>query len=342
MRGGDEPAVLRAWRSTSDAAADLIGGGRSAGMKRFDILAIGEPLGELNATRGEPGRYLFGHGGDTSNCAVAAARQGARVAYWTQLGADEPGRSFRALWTAEGVDHAAVATHPSAPTGLYFVSHGPGGHVFDYRRAGSAASLIGPAELPRALLADCRVLHSSGISLAISSSACDAVLEALALAREAGATIAFDTNLRLKLWPLPRARALIHAAAAMADILLPGIDDAAALLGTADPDAIVDRYLAMGPRIVALTLGAGGCLVATAAARLRLPAVPVAAVDATGAGDAFDGAFLAEHLASGDPFAAARYANATAALATTGWGAVAPIPQRAAVEHLLATLPAER
>jgi 2-dehydro-3-deoxygluconokinase len=55
-------------------------------------------------------------------------------------------------------------------------------------------------------------------------------------------------------------------------------------------------------------------------------------VDATGAGDMFDGAFLAEYLRTGDPFAAGRYANVAAALSTEGYGAVAPMPRRAAVE----------
>jgi 2-dehydro-3-deoxygluconokinase len=115
-----------------------------------------------------------------------------------------------------------VSTHPSAPTGLYFVDHGPSGHVFSYLRAGSAASLYGPRDLPRDLIRSARIVQASGISQAISASACDAVFEAFATAREAGVLTAYDTNLRLKLWPLTRARAIIHAACAMADIVLPG------------------------------------------------------------------------------------------------------------------------
>jgi len=61
----------------------------------------------------------------------------------------------------------------------------------------------------------------------------------------------------------------------------------------------------------------------------------VQAVDATGAGDCFDGAFLAEYARHGDPFAAARFANAAAALSTLGYGAVAPLPRRADVESAM-------
>lgn len=303
---------------------------------RFDLLCIGEPLGEFNATRAESGAFQFGHGGDTSNCAIAAARQGAKTAYLGALGDDMAGRSIRDLWRREGVLDAHVPTHPSAPTGLYFVDHGPSGHVFSYLRAGSAASLMGPRDVPRELIASARIVQASGISQAISASACDAVFEAFTMAREAGVTTAYDTNLRLKLWPLARAKAIINAACAMADIVLPGYDDATQLTGLSDPDAIADFYLRCGARIVALTLGHEGSLVATPERRERLVPITVEAIDATGAGDCYDGAFLAEYIRTGDAFAAASYANVAAALSTQGFGAVAPLPHRADVEARMA------
>lgn len=303
---------------------------------RIDLLCIGEPLGEFNATRGEGGAFQFGHGGDTSNCAVAAARQGLKVAYAGALGDDMAGRSIRELWAREGVDDAHVSTHQSAATGLYFVDHGESGHVFSYLRAGSAASLYGPRDLPREAIASARIVQASGISQAISASACDAVFDAFALAREAGVITAYDTNLRLKLWPLTRARAIIHAACGMADIVLPGLDDAAQLTGLSDPDAIADVYLTLGAKVVALTLGAEGSLVATPERRERLVPIRVKAIDATGAGDCYDGAFLAEYLRTGDAFAAGAYANVAAALSTEGYSAVAPLPYRADVEARMA------
>ncbi len=302
---------------------------------RYDLICLGEAMGEFNAT-GEAGEgYRFGHGGDTSNCAVAAARQGLSVAYASAVGDDLAGRSLLAMWRAEGVSTDLVTVDPARPTGLYFISHGPEGHAFSYRREGSPASLYGPTDLPREALAKAHIVHASGISQAISSSACDAVFEAFAIAREAGALVSFDTNLRLRLWPLPRARALIMAAAAMADIVLPGHDDAAALTGMRDPDAICDAFLALGCKIVALTLGAEGSLVATHNGRERIARIPVSAIDATGAGDAYDGAFLAEYLRTGDAFAAGRYANVAAALSTEAYGAIPAIPRRAAVEARL-------
>lgn len=296
-----------------------------------DIICIGEPLFELNQPRGED-IFRQGHGGDTSNCAIAAARQGASVAYVTAVGADQFGDSFLDLWRREGVDTSAVRRSPVAHTGLYFVTHGDDGHVFSYMRAGSAASRVTPEDMPEAMIKGARAIHASGISQAISSSAADAVFVAMRMAREAGVLVSYDTNLRLRLWPLDRARAVIHTAVALADIVRPGLDDAIQLTGLTEPHEIVGFYLAMGARVVALTLGADGALVATRDRRERLPPVPVQLVDATGAGDMFDGAFLAEYLRTGDPFAAGRYANVAAALSTEGYGAVAPMPRRDAVE----------
>jgi 2-dehydro-3-deoxygluconokinase len=109
-----------------------------------------------------------------------------------------------------------------------------------------------------------------------------------------------------------------------------------ALLGLNDPDAICDHYLTYGCRMVLLSLGSDGCLAATAEGRRRVAARKVKAVDATGAGDTFDGTFLAEYLRGGDVFEAAAYGNSAAALAVQGYGAVAPMPRRSAVEAFLA------
>ncbi|PZW38968.1 2-dehydro-3-deoxygluconokinase [Humitalea rosea] len=301
------------------------------------LLCLGEPMLELNRQPPDAaGRalYLEGFGGDTSNAAIAAARQGASAGYISAVGEDAAGRALRALWTAEGVDHATVLADPAAPTGLYLVTHDEAGHHFAFFRSGSAASLLGPDRLPEAAIAAARILHLSGISQAISTAACDAGFRAIAVARAAGVRVSYDTNLRQRLWPAARAAAVIHAAIAQADIALPSLEDATALTGLARPDAVADFYLRLCP-LVLVKCGREGVLVATPGRRETIPGHSVDAVDATGAGDTFAGAFLARTLAGDDPFLAARYANAAAALATTGYGAVAPIPREAAVRALL-------
>ena len=301
-----------------------------------DILALGEAMVEFNQS--SPGRpdYLQGFGGDTSNFCIAAARQGARAGFVSAVGDDHFGQLLVELWQREGVDTSTVRVDAHAPTGVYFVAHGADGHRFDYLRAGSAASRYAQHDLPLYAIAAAKVIHLSGISLAIGVNACDAALAAMEHARANGVRVSFDTNLRLKLWPLARARAVMLEAIRQTDICLPSWDDVTALTGLAGRDEIVDFLLARGPRVVALKLGKDGAYIATPDERRVVPGLVVNAVDATGAGDCFGGAFIARIVAGDDPFAAARYANVAAALSTQGFGAVAPVPDRATVERKLA------
>jgi len=239
------------------------------------------------------------------------------------------------LWKAEGIDVSTVRQIADAPTAVYFVTHGADGHAFSYFRKGSAASKMTPEELPYAALKSAKMLHVSGISQAISDSAADTVFAAIDTVRDAGGQVSYDTNLRLKLWPLDRARAITHAAMAHCQIALPGMDDAEHLTGLKDPDKIADFYLSLGAETVALTLGPDGTLVATQSERQRIKGRQVKVVDATAAGDTFDGAFLARIVAGDTPFDAARYANAAAALSTRGYGAVAPMPHADTVNAFL-------
>ena len=192
-----------------------------------------------------------------------------------------------------------------------------------------------PSGLPVAVVRGARLLHASGISQAISAGACDAVFAAMEIARSSGALITYDPNLRLKLWPLTRARAVILASLAVCDWCLPSQDDATLLFPDMAPEAVVDACHRAGARGVVLKRGAAGCLVSDGKRCEAIAAHRVTPVDATGAGDCFDGAFAARLIAGDDPFAAARYANAAAALATTGFGAVAPLPRVQDVERLL-------
>ncbi|MBL8805672.1 MAG: sugar kinase [Rhodospirillales bacterium] len=297
-----------------------------------DILAMGEPMVEFNQTGGAGSRdYLQGFGGDSSNFAIAAARQGASAGYVTALGADVYGRMFRELWKTEGVDATHVREDGGAFTAVYFVTHDKGGHHFSFFRQGSASSRYRPDDLPLDAIGRAKLFHLSGISLAISDSACDAGFAAMEAARKAGVAVSFDTNLRLKLWPVARARAVIAEAIALCTVCLPSYDDVAVLFGENDEDRLADMILAKGPKIVALKLGAKGTLLALPDRRVRIAPHPCKPVDATGAGDTFGGAFCARLVAGDPPEDAARYAAVAAALSTEGYGAVAPIPRADAV-----------
>ena len=311
-----------------------------APAKTVDVAALGEAMVEFNQTRpGEP-NYLQGFGGDTSNAIIAAARAGARTSYLTRLGQDPFGDALIELWQQEGVSCEAVERDATAATGVYFVTHGHEGHQFSYLRAGSAASQMTPAWATVGWVQDhitrAQVLHASGISMAISESACATVLAAMRAARASGTLVSFDSNLRLKLWTLAQARLAIQQAVALCDLFLPSLEDMTALTGLSSPDAIVDWSHACGAPQVVLKLGADGALVSDGSRRERLEGHRVNLVDATGAGDCFCGNLLARITQGDSLFAAARYANQAAALAVQGFGAVAPLPTRGQVEAAMA------
>ena len=293
-----------------------------------DIIAIGEPMLEFNAEEAgalsDVRHFVAGWGGDTSNFAIAASRAGGRVGYLTRLGDDEFGESFLKLWQREGIDVTRIVKDPDAFTAAYFISRKGKQHYFTYFRRDSAASRMTPGFLPQDYIAGAKLLHVSGISQAISVSAGETVSAAIAIARSAGRLVSYDPNFRPKLWALDRARAVIHDTCRQADLIFPSLDDARQLTGMAAPEEIARFYLGLGPKVVVVKLGAEGALLATADGLHRVPPYKVDSIDMSGAGDTFDGAFVAAYLAGRPVDACLRFANAAAAITTTGLGCVTP------------------
>jgi 2-dehydro-3-deoxygluconokinase len=307
----------------------------------LDLICLGEAMIEFNQDPQHPSRYRAGFGGDTSNCAIAAARVGARSGYITQVGEDVFGAQLLSLWHEEHVDTAGVRALPGAETGVYFVTHGSQGHAFTYRRAGSAASRMSPEdpsfEPCLRQVTRARTLHVSGISQAISASACATVFAAIERARAAGVRVAYDLNYRPKLWSVEAARPVVQRSVAACQLFLPSVDEAAELAGVRTPEQALQWAHELGAPAVVLKLGAQGCWVSERGQVSKLPPHHVSPVDATGAGDCFAGVLHAR-MAAGDSLVdAARAANVAAALSTLGIGAVAPLPRWPQVQAALAT-----
>lgn len=295
-----------------------------------DLLCLGEPLYELNAQ--PDGTFKPGFGGDASNVAIAAARQGENVGLISRVGDDPFSDGLYQFWQNEAVSTNHVAVMQGQETGLYFVFHDDDGHHFGYRRKGSAASRMGKEDIPEQTIAQAKVFYSSGIGLGVSDNLRAATFHAVATARQNKATVAIDPNLRTALWSLDEARAVTHDLMRHCDVALPGLDDARQLTGRHSPEDIITYYHDLGARIVALTLGADGVVISDGDGVQTLPGSPVIARDATGAGDCFNGIFLANYLSHGNIIEAAEAANLGAAFSTMGYGAGAPIPFKNTLE----------
>ncbi|MEU5567543.1 sugar kinase [Micromonospora musae] len=303
------------------------------------LLALGEPLLEFSSVQDQPldsaEQFSVGFGGDTSNFVVAASRSGVSAGYITRIGDDEFGTSLLRLWEREGIDATHVVRERGGRTGIYFISRDTRSSSFTYYRAGSPSSRLRPEDVPLPAIEAAAALHVSGITQAISTTACDAAFHAMRAARERSTLVSYDPNYRPALWPLERARAVITRSVQLCDVALPNIEEGRLLSERATPTEILRWFAALGPRIVVLKMGEQGALLWHKDQISEIRPHPVVPVDSTGAGDAFDGAFVARLVEGDTPVEAARYAAVTGALTTQGHGAVNPIPHREAILAVL-------
>ncbi|CAG4918847.1 unnamed protein product [Acidocella sp. C78] len=291
------------------------------------FVAIGECLAEFAPN--EAGGYTLGFAGDTFNAAWAARvrlRGAVPVRYVTAIGTDWMSDAMRARIEAAGIDAAFVRRVEGASVGLYVIRVEAGERSFAYWRRHSAATHLAddPAFLARAL-AGARLVLVSGITLAILPPAGRAaLLDVLGAARAAGAEIAFDTNYRPALWrDADEAREIVRRVLPLVDIALPTFEDEAALFGDAAPAATVARLAAAGVRDIVVKNGTAATLGRFGADSFEVvPREVVTPVDSTGAGDAFNGTFLACRMQGMAPASAVAAAQAVAARAVLTRGAL--------------------
>lgn len=304
-----------------------------------DIFCLGEPMVEFVRDGGpESDLYKAGVGGDTSNAAISAARQGLKVGYLTALGQDTFADRILAVLDREGIECRFVCQKAEYPTGMYIIDPDPAERHFTYFRAGSASSMYACSDLPGAELERAKVLHVSGITLAVSETLRASAFAAMRRMRSAGRAVSYDTNLRLKLWDAETARQVTAQAAALASIVITSVEDSEILTGLNDPEKILSHYRDHGAEIAILTLGADGAVLSSGGEVHRIDPAPASPVDSTGAGDSFAGAFLAWWQETGDPVKAARLSAIVAAGTVSGLGAIEPIPRREAVLEIARTL----
>ena len=307
--------------------------------KRYDILCVGtalvdslirgfdpEPI-SASGYRAESGTLSVG--GEAVNEAMAAAKLGMRTGILCSLGEDGAGELVAGALRRCGVDTGAIVRskeHVTPVTTMFVNADGTrrsitnGAHRYNFHperfpeRLGEARAVI-LGSLFRAPFDDPEVVRS--------------VAEAV---KAAGSLLIADTK-------LPNFRFLtledLKSSLGLIDCVTPNEDEARYYTGKDEPEAMADAFLSYGVGSVIVKLGAKGCLYKDKETVLRLPALPVRAVDATGAGDNFVAAFVSERLRGAGPAEALRFANACGALCTTAVGASAALRDREQVLALL-------
>ena len=292
-------------------------------------------FGEVMAVLRGPGPFRLGGqlslsvAGAEGNVAIGLARLGHQVAWAGRVGADELGELVVRTLRAEGADVSSVVTDPSRPTGLMLAERRIGDLVrVSYYRSGSAGSQLGPADVLPALVPGVRLLHVTGVTMALSATARQAVSQAVARAREIGATVSVDVNYRARLWSPEQARAALRPVIAQAGIVIASADELALVSDGGEPSDVAEELLAGGASQVVVKQGADGATAFTAEEVISRPARPVVVADVVGAGDAFVAGYLSATLEDLTVEARLDRAAATAAFAIARSGDWEGLPSR--------------
>jgi 2-dehydro-3-deoxygluconokinase len=269
-----------------------------------ETMALLDPLEDGELRLGMPLTLRFA--GAESNFAIALARLGIDVAWVSRLGRDPFGDLILAAIEREGVD-ARWVQRDDAPTGLFCKWRADGETKVTYRRAGSAASGLRVGDVPDEALSSAQVVHLTGITMAISESARELVLDVARRAKERGATVVFDPNFRPALPDTP------EAAAARQRAVLEHVDWY--LCGEREAELLWPGGEIPVPAVI--RVGARGAIVDGAEVR---PPRTASVVDEVGAGDAFAAGFVYGLLQGWSPAECAGAGNVIAAGALAGTG----------------------
>lgn len=252
----------------------------------LDVVVIGEALIDIVESRDGTTEHV---GGSPANVALGLGRRGVGVALVTQLGRDDRGARIAAHLEESGVvvPRESFAADATSTARARIASDGQASYVFDLA--------WDPFEVPADLRP--RVLHTGSVAAFLEPGA-TSVREALG--DTSASEVTFDPNIRPALvGEHAAAFAAFEATSRLSTVVKLSDEDAAWLYPGAAPDAVVDAILALGPRLVAVTLGGEGAIIATSTERLTIPAEKVAVVDTIGAGDTFMASLVASVAASG-------------------------------------------
>ncbi|RWM11080.1 sugar kinase [Mesorhizobium sp.] len=296
-------------------------------MAANGVASIGECMLELSGQAGP--NWRLGFAGDTFNTlwALHALSPDRPATYVSAFGDDPFSRDQIGFFAQNGIGIGNSPVIAGARPGLYAITLTGAERAFTYWRSDAAARQLAsdPAALAKSL-ENQALVYFSGITLAIlDETARKTLLAAVAKARAAGSLVAFDPNYRPRLWPnRETAQAAILEAVAVADIALPTFPDEQMLFGDETPQATAERLGSLVGEIVVKN-GEQPAVLAVSGALQTVAAVHVATpVDTTGAGDSFNGGYLAARLAGHAPAEAVRRAHCVAAAVVQVRGALAP------------------
>lgn len=307
----------------------------------LDIVALGELLIDFTPTHCAGAGICFEQnpGGAPANVLACAQNLGMRTAFLGKVGKDAFGHFLADCLSSRGIDVSGLIVDPAVETTLAFVHlFEDGNRDFSFYRARGADKFLTEGEVRFDLIDRARAFHFGSLSLTDepTRSACLAAAE---YAAAHGKLVSYDPNWRAPLWA-DQATGIewMLRGLAFAEVIKVSEEELAMLTGTEDMrDGIRALFEKAGRmKVLAVTMGAQGCVIATREGSTGIPGVPANAVDTTGAGDCFMGALLYGLLGAGAPVAeltmdklcdCARFANRAAARCTEKKGGIPSMPK---------------
>ncbi len=316
--------------------------------KIFDIVALGEMLIDFTPCgKSEQGHELLeaNPGGAPCNMLAMAAKLGAKTAFIGKVGADSFGKMLKQAAENAGICTNGMVLDEKVFTTLAFVHLDQSGdRSFSFCRKPGADTCLRADELRRDIIQNAKIFHIGTLSMT-DEPAKTATQEAVLLAKNSGAIISFDPNIRPLLWEnIDRAKETMEWGFARCDILKISDDELKLATGVADNQLAIDKLLARYPNIhlAFVTMGKDGCLWRCGERSGTCASPEVRTIDTTGAGDTFMGCCLALvaqkelcNLTDREIADMVRFANAAAAIVTTRKGALQSMPKRDEVNQLL-------
>jgi sugar/nucleoside kinase (ribokinase family) len=309
----------------------------------YDIITIGEILAEILAERvnqelKDPGTLLGPFPSGAPAIAIdQAARMGAKTAILAKIGADDFGLLNKDRLKQDGVDISHLIETPDNVTGTAFVTYyANGSRKFIFHFAHAACGELGPADVNEELIKNTKCLHIMGCSIIGSPSLGEAIIKAVRLAKKHTVRISFDPNIRPELLKgriMDYYKEIIDSA----DILLSGKSELAFLF--INVDSAITKLLEKKDRVIVVKDGAKNTYVYTKQEAFKVAPFPAIEVDTTGAGDSFDGTFLALFCGGVDIRTAALYGNAAGAKAVGKKGPMEGNTSRAVLDEFVRANP---
>lgn len=322
-------------------------------MKKYDVVALGELLIDFTdngfSDQGNP-VYEANPGGAPCNVLAMLRKLDKNVAFIGKVGRDGFGKQLAQVLKETDICTEGLCWDEYVHTTLAVVHTLPGGdRDFSFYRNPGADMMLTKEDLPLDLIRDCRIFHFGTLSMT-HEGVREATLTAIQAAKENGALISFDPNLRPPLWESVKdAKEQIHVGLGLCDILKIADNEIEFMTGETDFNKGASILQARYPniKILNVTAGAEGSYSYSCGHQVFVPSFKLGGtIETTGAGDTFCASVLGfalengvENLSEQQLTEMLRFANAAAYLVTTRKGAIRAMPEKEAVETILAANP---